>query len=230
MNDLFSRTVTTLALFFSFAGALWTLNPALAQTTQRALTLTVAGQPDQAPLLRINGKSYIDIESLARVLHASVRFQGGQTILTLPGAASGTAVAAPPAKPAQLSGAYLSAAIEALTQIREWRAALVNDVQNSLPIADSVMSPLRRTADSKLQLAIAAATTEQDQQAAALLRNEFNATAQLSDQFVAAHAAATYISPDSLNANPQDQKITGCEQVLLAMASTKQFQDAAACH
>jgi hypothetical protein len=222
MKPLSART---LAILLSVAGA------GLAQVPQHTGTLMIAGQPDQAPLIRINGKSYVDIESLARIVHGSVRFQGTETILALPGAGGGAGVQpAPVVKPPQLSGGYLSAEIEALTQIREWRAALVNAVQNNAPITDSVMSPLRRTADSKLQLAIAAATTEPDQQAAGLLRNEFSAMQQMSDQYVATHAAATYISPDSLDNNTQDQKITGCEQALLAMNSTKQFQDAAACH
>ena len=237
MNDLSARMLRTLALYLSAAGALSAAvalsatGTGLAQTTQHVETLTIAGQPDQAPLIRINGKSYVDIESLARIVHGSVRFQGTQTILTLPGAAvAATAQPIPAAKPPQLSGGYLSAEIEALTQIREWRAALVNAVQNNSPITDSVMSPLRRTAESKVQLAIAAATTGPDQQASALLRNEFAAMQQMSDQFVATHTAATYISPDSLDNNAQDQKITGCEQALVAMASTKQFQDASVCH
>jgi hypothetical protein len=57
-----------------------------AQAPQQAETLVIAGQSDHAPLLRINGKSYVDIESLARIVHGSIRFEGNQTILTLPGA------------------------------------------------------------------------------------------------------------------------------------------------
>jgi hypothetical protein len=231
MNDLSLRTLATLTLFFSAAGALSVAGPSLAQSTQHAATLTIAGQPDQAPLIRINGKSYVDLESLARVLHGSLGFQGTQTILTLPGAGAATAAQpVPVVKPPQLSGGYLSAEIEALSQIREWRAALVNAVQNNSPVTDSVMGPLRRAAESKVQLATAAATTGPDQQAAGLLRNEFAAMQQMSDQFVATHTAATYISPDALDNNAQDQKITGCEQALVAMASSKQFQDASACH
>ena len=60
---------------------------ARAQTTQQAGTLTISGQPDQAALVRINGKSYVDVESLARLTHGSIQFQGSQTILTLPGTA-----------------------------------------------------------------------------------------------------------------------------------------------
>ncbi len=62
---------------------------AAGQTTQtQAGTLIIAGQPDQAALVRLNGKSYVDIESLARITHGSVRFQGSQTILSLPSSSS----------------------------------------------------------------------------------------------------------------------------------------------
>jgi hypothetical protein len=204
-----------------------------AQNSQQPATLTIAGQSDHAPLIRINGKSYIDIESLARIVHGSVRFQGNQTILTLPGtlaAADGPSGAAAPPKTPQLSSAYLNAAIEALTHIREWRAALVNAIKNNAPVTDSLVSPLRRTAESKVQLAVAATSTEPDQQAVALLRNELTAMQQESDQFVAAHVKANYTAPDSLDGNPLDQKILACQQALVSMAATKQFHDEVTCH
>jgi hypothetical protein len=202
---------------------------AAAQTQQQAGTLSIAGQPDQAPLVHMNGKSYVDIESLARITHGSVRFQGSQTILTLPSAAN-AATAAQPAKTPQLSGAFLSAEIEALTQIREWRAALVNAVQNNYPVTDSWVSKLRRSADSKVQLAVAAASTGPDQQAVALLRNGYANMQQMSDQYLAMQAKASYISPDSFDKNPLDQKILMCERALISMAATKQFQDEPSCH
>jgi hypothetical protein len=225
MNDPARRKLAmlaSLAMLLATAGA--------AQTAQQPGTLTIAGQAEQAPLVRINGKSYVDIESLARILHGSVRFQGSQTILTLPGAANPSSPSTAAAKPPQLSGTYLSAEIEALTQIREWRAALVNAIQNNYPITDAWVSRLRRAADSKQQLAIAATSTEPDQQAAALLRNEFTAMQQMSDQFLALQAKDSYIPPDSLNNNAQDQKILACQQALVAMAATKQFQDEISCH
>jgi len=205
---------------------------AMAQTARPAGTLVIAGQPDEAPLVRINGKSYVDIESLARITHGSVRFRGGQTILTLSGQASeaGTPAPAQPSKPPQLSGGFLGAEIEALTQIREWRAALVNAVQNNYPVSDNWVSGLRRSADAKLQLAIAAATTDPDHKVLDLLRNEFTNMQQMSDDLVAMHARANYISPDSFNNNAADQKILSCQRALIAMAATKQFQDEISCH
>jgi hypothetical protein len=203
---------------------------AAAQTQQPAGTLTIAGQPDQAALTRINGKSYVDIESLARITHGSLRFQGGQTILTLPAPASTAATSVQPVKTPQLSNAFLSAEIEALTQIREWRATLVSAIQNNYPVTDSWVAGLRRTADAKVQLAVAAASTDPDQKAVELLRNVFATMQQMSDQFLAMNAKANYISPDSFDKNPLDQKILTCERALVSMAATKQFQDEPSCH
>jgi hypothetical protein len=223
MNELSPRTCAKLLLVtFSTACA--------AQAKQPTGTLTIAGQSDQVQTVRINGKSYVDIESLARVLHGSIRFQGGQTILTLPGAEPTAGPAALSVKAPQLSAAYLSAEIEALTQIREWHARLANAIQNNAPVTDTIISPLRRAAESKLQLAVAATSTDPDQQAVALLRDEYSAMQQESDQFVAAQVQANYTAPDSLDNNPLDKKIQSCQQALVSMAATKQFQDEASCH
>jgi hypothetical protein len=213
-----------------FAGALL-LVPAVAgaQTPQQAGTLAIAGQTDQAAVVRINGKSYVDIESLARITHGSVQFNGTQTILTLPRAAGEAEPAETRAKPPQLSEAFLSAEIEALTQIREWRASLVNAIQNNYPVTESWVGKLRRSADGKLQLAIAAATTEPDQKGAEFLKNEFTNMQQMSDQFLAMQTKASYIAPDSFDNNALDQKILSCQRSLVSMAATKQFQDEVSC-
>jgi len=214
-----------------FAMGMLLLIPALtgAQTPQQAGTLAIAGQTDQAPLVRINGKSYVDIESLARITHGSVRFNGTQTVLTLPRAAGEAAPVETKARPPQLSEAFLSAEIEALTQIREWRAALVNAIQNNYPVTDSWVGKLRRSADGKLQLAVAAATTEPDQKGAEFLKNDFTNMQQMSDQFLAMQVKANYISPDSFDNNTLDQKILSCQRALVSMAATKQFQDEVSC-
>jgi hypothetical protein len=54
---------------------------------QQNLTLMVAGQPGQAPVVQINGKSYVDIEALARLTNSSVSLKGNQIILTPAGSA-----------------------------------------------------------------------------------------------------------------------------------------------
>ena len=180
----------------------------------------------------MNGRSYVDIESLARLTHASVRYVGSQIILTPQDgsalAAEGSSSSA--AAASQFSGAFLAASIEALTAIREWRVSLVNAVQNNTPLSDNWLGPLRRFADAKLQLAVAAATTTPDQQTLELLRNVFANMQQESDSFLAMRARVNYIPPDSFDNNPQDQKILVCQRALAQVAASRQFQDDPACH
>jgi hypothetical protein len=78
MKNRSVRTLAKLAVLLALPIA------ATAQATQQAATLAIAGQPDHASLVQISGKSYVDVESLARITHGSIRFQGSQIILTLP--------------------------------------------------------------------------------------------------------------------------------------------------
>lgn len=192
-------------------------------------TLVITGNSEQAPITRISGHPYVDIESLARITHATVRYVGNQIILTLPGGTNQTAQAAAATTP-QLSGPFLAAEIEALTAIREWRVSLANAVRYQYPIAENWIAPLRRFSDEKLQLAAAAATSEPDQKTLELLRNEFANMQQESDTLLAMRARVAEIRPDMLDNNPQDQKILTCERALAQVAASKQFQDDPACH
>jgi len=219
-----------------FAQTRSTYNPASSgrsrSEAQSSGTLVITGDTEQAPITRISGHPYVDIESLARITHATVRYVGNQIILTLPNGASegaqtaGTAQTATP----QLSGPFLAAEIEALTAIREWRVSLANAVRYQYPIADNWIAPLRRFADEKLQLAAAAASTEPDQKTLELLRNEFTNMQQESDNLLAMRARISEIRPDMLDNNPQDQKILTCERALAQVAASKQFQDDSSCH
>src|SRR5271165_2182578 len=66
---------------------------AFAQDAQQNLTLVVSGQPGQAPVVQINGKSYVDINALARLTNSSVSIKGNQVILTPRGSAPNTLAA-----------------------------------------------------------------------------------------------------------------------------------------
>jgi hypothetical protein len=67
----------------------------LSAFAQQNLTLVVAGQPGQAQIVQINGKSYVDINELARLTNSSVSIKGNRVILTPLGSSS----SAPPANP-----------------------------------------------------------------------------------------------------------------------------------
>lgn len=224
------RSVWTAALILvSTVG----ISAAIAQTPRQSGTLVIAGQPEQAPLVRINGKSYVDLESLTRLTHGSLQFDGSRAILTLP--AGGSTTPLPTASGAgsplpRLTQGFLNAEIAALSQIREWHVTLVTAVNKNVPITDALVGPIQRQADAKLQMALAATTSGPDQKAAELLRNEFGNMQQLSDQFLQTSAQGTSITPDVFTNNALDAKILSCQNALAQLAATKQFQDDAQCH
>src|ERR1022692_3917968 len=76
----------------------------LSAFAQQNLTLIVNGQPGQIPIVQINGKSYVDVDALARLTNSSVSIKGNQVILTPPGSAPSTLAAdhEPSAPTAQL--------------------------------------------------------------------------------------------------------------------------------
>ena len=73
----------------------------LSAFAQQTLTLIVTGQPGQIPIVQMNGKSYVDVDALARLTKSSLSSKGNQVILTPPGSAPSTPPAAPgPSAPA----------------------------------------------------------------------------------------------------------------------------------
>lgn len=202
---------------------------ALSQAPRQSGTLSVTGYPGQVPVVQLNGKSYVEIESLVRLTSGSMSFRDKQTILTFPAANTAAQEAHTPAQSA-FSKDFLKAGIEEMAAIREWRVAIVNAVQSNFPVTDDWVAGYRRTAESKLALTSAAITTDSDKSSFALLSNEFNKMQTLSDKYLTLRKSLTYIAPDSMDRDPLDQQILSCARGLSSMAAGRQFEDVPACH
>ena len=177
----------------------------------------------------VDGKSYVEIESLARLTNGSVSFKANQITLTL--ATSGAIPAAAQTdQPAKLSKGLLQAGIEEMAVIGEWRTAVVNAVQNNNPIAEDGLDGYRRNADSKLAVASTTVVTDADRNVLLFIKNEFNNMQKLSAQYLATRKSLTYIAPDSLDNDPLNQQIQDCAQGLASLTASGQFQDVATCH
>ena len=195
----------------------------------KGTTLVLKGYSGQAQVLQVNGKSYVEIESLARLTNGSLSFQPNQITLTLAAPAAGSAPANPAATTA-LSKQFQAAAIEELSLIREWRAALLNAIENNYPVTEDWAAAYRRTTRSKLTLAGAAASRDSDREVFALVTNEFNNMKKLNDQYVAMHKDLAYISPDSLDNDALNQQVLNCARELASLAAGGQSQDVPVCH
>jgi hypothetical protein len=95
MREKLFKAVLMLVALLVLPGLAWS------QDAQQNLKLVVAGQPGQVPILQMNGKSYVDVDALARLTNSSLSFKGNQVILTPPGSAPST----PPADPEPLGPA-----------------------------------------------------------------------------------------------------------------------------
>ena len=215
------------------AGVLQAAGLAHAQQ-QPSSTFTVIGHSGNARVIQKDGRSYVDVEGLARITGGTLGFQGSQILLTLPGPPVRPAVSAPASAPPEKTGFsrdFLRAGIEGMSQIREWRAAIENAVKTNNPVVDAWVSPLRRAAETSIATAASAASTDSDRKAVPLLQNQLNNMRRLSDRLLDMRKSLTFMPTDLLDNDPLDQQILACAQGLAAIAvAGGQFQDVAACH
>lgn len=206
---------------------------ARAQAVQQSRTLTVNGRSGPVKITEIDGRAYVDLESLARIANGTLAFSGSQITLTLPRSAPGAESAAAPARPPANTGfskEFLRASIEEMAVIREWRSALVNSVENNFPIQEDWVGRYSDQAATSLGLASVSASTDSDRSAAQLVSNEFENMKALSVQLLAEHKNMQHVTPESLKDDPLNQKIMSCARALASMTVGAQFADDASCH
>ena len=206
---------------------------ALSQAVQQSRTLIVNGKSGQVKVMEIDGRSYVDLESLARIGNGTLAFSGNQITLTLPSFAARTASAAAPSSPPANTGfskEFLGASIEEMAVIREWRSALVNSLENNFPIREDWVDRYRGQASTSLGLASVAASTDSDRSAVQLLSNEFDNMKALSVKLLAERERAQHVSPEDLRNAPLNQNILTCARSIASMVVGGQFVDDGSCH
>jgi hypothetical protein len=174
-------------------------------------------------VIEADGHTYVDLEALARIANGSLVFHDDQIVLTIP--ASSTA----PSADSAFSKAFMRAAIEELSVIREWRNALKNAIDRSYPVSDDWLSLYRDQAADGLRRASVEATTDADRSALELFTNEFNNMEELSGKYLEKNEAVEYTPPDALKDDPMHQRILTCARSLASMISGGQFVDDGSC-
>lgn len=205
-----------------------------AQTSRGERTLHIAGYAGDAKLVMMNGRSYIDLETLARLTGGSLEFEGNRIVLTLAAAnPRGAGSAGNQAATPGFSREFMKAAIESMAAMREWGSTLKLAIENGYPVGNAMSGYQHHAADS-VRLASATALTDSDRSGLQLLTSEFNNVQAWSDELVKARnsmsAANLATSEDALVNDPLFQKILRCGQFLIPMFASGTFQDDAACH
>lgn len=191
---------------------------------QQSKTLVIDGYSGQVPVIDAGGKSCVEIQGLASLTNGSLNFSGNQITLSLHGGAG--------SQPQNqgFSKEFLNAAIEAMSEIREWRSALQSAVRYGFPTNGDWVNQYSGAAAASVRQASVAATTESDRNAAQLVSKELDHMRQLSDKMVSARKNMTYIAHDALDSDPLDKKILNCAHSLAGMAASGQFHDDGSCH
>jgi hypothetical protein len=226
------RFFLPLGFFLALAGVLF------AQTAPNKI-LVVNGKSAGPAVRQIDGRSYVDIETLAQVTNGVVTIERHRIVLTIPASDSGAAASAapanaPPAQPPQgLSRDFASAAIAELAEMREMRGAIRAMITYGLAVSNNWAQEDQGRVMTGLRQAEVAATTEDDQHALQLLQNEADKLARWADSVFAAREVlngAMTVDPNALQNDPALAKIRSCGQFLNAMLVSGTFADDPSCH
>jgi hypothetical protein len=218
MRTKSSRNRWTIATLLIFSGLAITL------VAQQSSSLAIAGQQGSAKVVQVNGRNYVEVEGLARITGSSISFNGNQIVLNLAGASASGANA-----PDSFSRDFLSAAIEALAQIREWHAALRNAIERGTPVSGDWLTPYHNQTQQAVRLTGVAVTTSADKNAMPFLNNEFDSMSKLTDKYVQIANNRENIRTDALSNDPLEQKVRNCGRVLASIATSNQFVDDGSC-
>ncbi len=220
-------SVTSLTLCLAFPG------DATGQSAAQKKTLVVNGKAAAEAVVQIDGHSYVEVETLARIMDATVRFEPGRVILTGPALDTG---AKPEPALRGLSKEFAQAGISELAEMREWKGAISSALRSGVA-GGSWLAPLLHDhsvrAQESLGKASVAATTDSDKLALQLLKSEFTNLGQWDSNAQAsilALNAEQNINPAAAQSDPLLAKISDCSKFLNAMLVGGEFADSPNCH
>ena len=216
------QRVVLLGLAFSFVAVLLAQGPSDKK-------LLVNGENTGGTVLQAEGRFYVDIETLARITSGTVSVEPTQILLTIP---TSNSEASSPETEGVLSKDFVSAAIVALADMKEWKGALRTMITYGLAVDDSWAQTYREQAETSLTQAAVEASTEGDRSALQLLSNQFAHLAKWESDVFADRKAlngAETVDPNGLQNDPALAKITNCGRFLNNMLVGGTFADHSSC-
>jgi hypothetical protein len=216
------QRVVLLGLAFLFVAVLFAQGPSEKK-------LLVNGENTGGTVLQAEGRFYVDIETLARITSGTVSVEPTQILLTIP---TPNSEASSPETEGVLSKDFVSAAIVALADMKEWKGALRTMITYGLAVDDSWAQTYREQAETSLTQAAVEASTDGDRSALQLLSNQFAHLAKWESDVFADRKAlngAETVDPNGLQDDPALAKITNCGRFLNNMLVGGTFADHSSC-
>ena len=208
-------------------GAILVFSEIQAQDTSTT-ALIVNGKSVDAAVAQVEGRSYVDIESLVRGVGGSVSFEQNRITLTIP---APTPAEAPP-HPDNMSKDFQRIAVFTLAEMREWKGAISTLITSGIPVAGTWPQDYHDRVEADLMQAALTASTDPDRQALQLLQKEYTLLSEWAGKVIAereALNAARTIDPNSLQNDQSLAKIAKCGQFLSSMIVGGNFYDDSSC-
>lgn len=230
-----SRLILMVGLVLSLAAVLSAQGTPNATPDASNKTLVVNGKAVAAGVRQINGRSYIDVETLAQATNGVVRMEPNRVVLTIPGPSPNSTVSpgAPPSNSQDLSRSFAVGAIGEVSEMREWRGAIGAMVTYGLAISGTGAQDYHNRVQTALTQLASVASTDGDRSTLQLLTNEFNNLAEWSNEIFAERQnlnGAKTVDPNGLSNDPQLATITNCSRSLEGMLISGTFSDDGVCH
>jgi Ca2+-binding RTX toxin-like protein len=223
-------------LWWTFPCALLILlGVAASQSSHSNRSLSINGHTGNVTVYQIDGRTYVDLESLVRTANGSMSFKGDQITLTFP-AANGDSTASDGRGSADtnLTAQFMNESVKTLSVLKDWTSTLSYGVQRGVPGDGSRLVVFHNRGSEALHLATVAATSGSDQDALQLLKNQFNTLSAWSDKLVGERknmdTGKYSVSADALKNDDTYQKITACAKFLSKMLPSGTYQDDYSCH
>jgi hypothetical protein len=205
---------------------------AVSQTGHSTRSLSINGHVGEVIVYQIDGKSYVDLESLVHIANGSMSSNGNQITLTFPPPGSA------PIEPSSaadntLSAQFMTSSVQTLAVIKEWTNALSYAAQRGVPGDGSRVIVFHDRAVQALHLAQVAASSDSDRDALQLLTNHFQTVSAWSDKLIGERkrmdTGKYSVSEDALKKDETYQKIAACSKFLSSMLPNGVFHNDSSC-
>src|SRR6478672_9461753 len=127
------RSLTNLGLLAVIPLVATGIAAAQSQSKYEQRRLEVNGHTGQAMVYQIDGKSYVDLESLARIANGSLSFRGDSIVLHLPAADAATGHSHEQPAATGMTNDFTKASLQFVATLKEWTNALSVGIQRGVP-------------------------------------------------------------------------------------------------
>lgn len=220
-----------------------------AQNKIEKRTLVLNGRSGEITIFVVDGTPFVNARTLVEIGNGNVAFNATTIVLTFGGTPECSQTVQPPSAPAPgvssvpepsqqppssaMSVDFMSAAIQVLSVLREWRSYMAYGITKGVPGDGSRMVLNQNKATEALRLAQVAASTDADRSAYELLRTDFDNVNQWYKTLVEGRknmTTANYsMSEDPLKNDSLYQKIVACSDFLGTIIPSGRFSDDGSC-